>query len=322
MDKKLFCFLDVLGFSSLVSNDEYEVSDIFNRLQLISDVAITDQKIREARKTSLEVSNPNCKIELSGLENYQWGSDSMFAYGNSDNCDLCIFQIAHFIYESLQQSITYFPKLKKEIPLLLLRGGIALGEVNAIQMPAIFNKKIHHTINVFGKAVLKATSYEKQIKGPRVFLDDIVYSHLYDQKAKELIIHPYDISREDMYELLWPMIAFSEKNLIEYKSTDELNILNELLGIAAYYFDIYKSKKGRSRDHFDEFVCLILRSAKQFYTIHNRLDLLNDYIEELNSPSISVPIFHKNCSIPRYAWTECFKIYVINMFKKIVCSSC
>lgn len=319
MCEKLFCFLDVLGFSSLVSNDEYEVGDIFNRLELISNVAIGDQKIRENRNIPNDISNPAIKMELSGFENYQWGSDSMFAYGDSANCDLCILQIAHFIYASLQQSIRYFPKPRKKIPLLLLRGGIALGEVNSVPMTAIFNKELHHTINVFGKAALKVTCYEKSIKGPRVFLDNLVYSHLSDN-VREYVVHPYDLPQVNVYELLWPMIAFNKENLVSYKSTNELNVLDEFLGIAEYHFEHYKSKKDRGRLHFDEFVYLILRSAKRFYSTYNHLDLLNDYMDKLNIQSIDVPMPYDDYCRPRCCWTKDFNTYVNDMFKQIIYS--
>lgn len=320
MDEKLFCFLDVLGFSSLVNGDEYEVGDIFNRLYLISYVAMIDQKIRESRNIPSNISNPALKMELSGFENYQWGSDSMFAYGDCKDCDLFISQIAHFIYASFQQHIEYFSNLnfsnlKKKVPLLLLRGGIALGEVNSVQMSAIFNKTPSHTVNVFGKAVLKAISYEKKIKGPRVFFDDAVHSKLCNSDTKEFVVHPYDIPNDEIYELLWPMIAFQKDNLIKHKATNELDALDKLLGTAAYHFETYKSKSDHEKSHIDELVCLILRSAKQFYRVCDRLDLLYGYVEDLKTPNC-VPNMGNICPVCKVNWDIEFRQYVINMFKR------
>ncbi len=315
MAEKLFCFLDVLGFSSLVNGDEYEVSDIFDRLHLISYVAMIDQKIRESRNIPSNISKPALKMELSGFENYQWGSDSMFAYGDCKDCDLFISQIAHFICASFQQHIEYFSDLKKKVPLLLLRGGIALGEVNTVQMSAIFNKTPNYTVNVFGKAVLKAISYEKKIKGPRVFFDDAVHSKLCNSETKDFVVHPYDIPNDGIYELLWPIIAFQKDNLIKHKATNELDALDKLLGTAAYHFETYKSKSDHEKSHFDELVCLILRSAKQFYRVCDRLDLLYGYVEDLKTPNC-VPNMGNICPVYKVNWDIEFRQYVINMFER------
>ena len=174
----------------------------------------------------------------------------------------------------------------------LFRGGIAYGEVEVVQTPAIFNKKKTCIHNVIGPSVVQAVRLEQSgLSGPRILCDHEFVRHL-QRPARNYI------RREgNAWELLWPGFNYFEDDddkLESYK-------LKELFDPAFYLWQYFSGKPPER--HYQAFLELIVRSHLAFAEPASCPELVNEYLYKTLNESgfeLCTSVLNSQLVFPRY----------------------
>lgn len=253
----LVSFMDLLGFSHLLKNNEETAVD---------NLTVFNETIKERIIDRYVIESQNEKID-SFIEKYSTTtfnymisvSDSLII-GSKDSPDLFISQLANYVSSTFMSSSKFFrkafsdinkvenrdwvsvefgmPRYHKAFP-ILFRGGISAGD-QVCFFPEYFisNSDIkRQALNVTGATYLKAVDLEKAGKGPRLFCD----SSVVDMLSNKSMIRKVD-SQKNIYEIIWTIEGCEASD----KSSDPWNnaqkrVDETLLLPAIHLYNYYKN---------------------------------------------------------------------------------
>lgn len=266
MNDNVIVFLDVLGFSQYVKQNNQDAMEILNSIQRVIEANKANE--RKARQYHDEtVKKLVTRHSLSSFQSLVSISDSIFVTG--ENANKLLDQVATFLCCCFQWQ---FSEHKNSGIPCIFRGGIAVGEI--FQYPSKDLIRCNRGLETFeknnfcGNAVVTAVRLEEQGKGqgPNLFLDDTFIREL-DDKHKKLIAKIIINGKSTCY-FLWPAYFVFEDNNFDNK----LKNIELFLNMVLYYYKKYKDSKVNNI--YLEFLKLSLQA---FHIV-----LLNDknYTEE------------------------------------------
>ena len=232
MSEKFICYMDVLGFSNYVTeNDRCDYAlDILNNVNLILKTRIVDYEIMKKEGYDTKLDALVKRTSVDSFEDYIALSDSIFI-ASSNNCDLFVMQISTFLSEcyllradqyrkpenmekpECVKVQKYDFKQRKFVPTeymwypILFRGGISYGEVAYGENYCLHNgRKPGRTLNLVGKGVVTAVNLEKCGKGPHLYIDDNILKKMSDG------IRKFVVKRHDAMYILCPVFHYIWEN--------------------------------------------------------------------------------------------------------------
>lgn len=296
MEKRIFAFLDLLGFSEYTLTDQEAALQLLYNYQAILNMKISDQQLHPANSYShkrLSVLADNCGID--SFQDFLPCSDSIFI--TSQNADKFVKQISCFLFECFNftsyaykegksekeitkvtikdfnyekdKKLNIFEKQENWYP-VLFRGGITFNEVIFLPMTSIMNYVQKQTNNPFGKALVQAVGLEKADKGPRLFCDK-EFVQLIGSKVKHFILPLKD---GNIFEILWPMIIYVDDN----ECDKELTEFNNLFIPAANLWEAFNHLDRAM--HYYKFVKLIVLSSLKYFKYRGCLPLARNFISQ------------------------------------------
>lgn len=304
-------FLDMLGFSSTVSQDPGDATAMLANYDIVVNQKESDIKSHPLDSYPEGLRHLAEMTSLSAVKYFLPFSDSI-AMASSDIGAL-IPQVARFVLECFDLCAHDYknpfdhanPKLK-QIPSIehnengeliakriivnnspvLFRGGISFGEVYERNLFAKTNGENSKNVILFGKAIVDAVNLEKcGLKGPRIFISkqDVEKisrnsdAHKYLRKTPE---------NEEIYEVLWP----ATKYITENRAKDEIVNFNTMF-IPAY--NLWKPYIGSDISiHYEKFIRLIIVSTIQLFDkVWDKKEYATDYIRNTIQREVGSKMF-------------------------------
>lgn len=281
MTTKSLAYLDFLGFSNIVENEDFSYANEFLQTpNIIIGIAMWEQKHKESKAYAEECLQKIAKKnQVDSFEDFLALSDSIFIVSSEAN--IFIEQLSSFLYRCFIYNKFYYPSKKlrhpkqKHYPPVFFRGGISFGEVNFSEMIAIENgKNQKRTRNIIGKAVIQAVQLEKQGKslGARISIEQGFYEKL-DDEHKNFVY----TDAHGKY-LLWPAFIINQNSCINAERNSAKDFLDELFKMYKYY-----ENKGKMYEkvvvNYLETIKMALNSFKQafitWYGQDLRIEILN-----------------------------------------------
>lgn len=259
--EKLCCYLDLIGFKSAVEKDSEIAFELLNNYQGVLEISKIVNQIFDATK-------------YSSFEDFIPMSDSLFITGI--NPDSFIKDISEFLVDCY-----LFDAQNGETQKTLFKGAISFGEIETFTQNCLIDKSIVKQKNILGKGIDSSVSlYEnhKNDKGPRIFIDSIVY-----EKLSKEIKEAYLFSNGNIKELLWPYCQFDNKN--------EFNCLITKYSIEFLRTSIEQYKKNRLEkwsSYYSEFVKLVLNAGMQAAKNRNSYNEMKDIFTTVLNDEINI----------------------------------
>jgi hypothetical protein len=222
---RLTCFIDVLGFKSVIENslsDPKITDELFELISELQPKNITDAIYKAIPhfsftdgKTAVNPSDPKTTSEIWPIEITQF-SDSFVLSCPSDNYGSCVLLIeAIFLLHFM-----FYRRLG-----LLVRGGLTVGSL------------VHHSNSVvFGPALNEAYRLESKMAiYPRVIVDKKKFDELNEILRKHQLLSFF--SEEDDF------FTINLTTLTKWHRTEKMISLQEIVDFS------YQSKKHHSNNH-------------------------------------------------------------------------
>ncbi len=252
---KCVAFLDLLGFSNLVTNEGIEIgASLLESLNVVASFALHEAQTNPANSYRDEtIKDIALKNQLNSFESFFALSDSIFIV--SSDANLFIEQLSSFLYSCYLYNSLYFPYKKHSAEIhypTLFRGGITFGEIKHQNMICINNDNVGKSYNVFGKAIVEAVSLEKNFKshvaGAKIFISKDFYNEL-NLEHKKFI---FKDENDDMF-LLWPSYMVNKGSNAEIEWDSQVsNFLNSLVEMMNFY--ISKDNKEIASKYLDTII--------------------------------------------------------------------
>jgi hypothetical protein len=242
-------FLDVLGFSNAVEQDEVSASEI---LQTAAYVLSSHSMQSLSKNNNKYLDVLSIRRSTTSFIHFLPLSDSIFIVSNDIKIfiqQLSSFLIACYLftahnfsnpknesdpttvimkkmYFDINKNIQIIPEEVKSFP-IIFRGGIGYGKITAIDSFCIIDGEKQKTKNVVGKQVVKAISLEKNSgKGPKIFISNAVYNNL-DKINKRFC----EKISDEVYSYNWLVYAYIEQNNYESEWTTFTEITNSAISL-------------------------------------------------------------------------------------------
>jgi hypothetical protein len=276
MNQTAIAFLDILGFSHFTNTDIPATIDLLSNYNTIINQQVNDQHIHP------ELITISPKMCSDSFETFLPFSDSIFI--TSNNPDLFVQQISHFLYESFhlagynfENPINNQNPLEIEIPEiyksqnnkiesrksitslfpLLFRGGISFGDITFLSMNSIFKDKLLQVPNLTGVALVEAVGLEKNSgKGPRIFCKSKFIEKLSSDVKQKYISQ---VNPDGLFEILWPVTIFNDKNSCDDEILEFHKFYNPALNLWKYF------ENSLVNEHYEEFLKLIIKSTLFYF---------------------------------------------------------
>lgn len=272
-------YLDGIGFSNLVQNNEIEANLFLKSIYDIIETSIKDTiccPSKQYPNSLRDIASRNYVDEINYLQPF---SDSIFF--QSPNTDLLVRQVAQFMCNCFERSykqtiLNETPKDKEERmnrrP-IIFKCGIAYGDIEIIEAPVIYGEKIYRNYSntLLGIPVVKAVRLEenKKIVGPRLVFKNDIFNKLELNTQKFCRKLPVD-GETDLYEFLWPVYLFLEQTLspeLNYQEYDKMK--PALKKTLLFWQKHYKLNENKIADKYFSLIELIIDSTILFFKIHN-----------------------------------------------------
>jgi len=296
MEKSIFAFLDLLGFSNYVSIDIGGAVSLLNDYHLILSSKLYDNEVSPCESYGKEkLKNIAQDNYVNSFDNFIPFSDSIFI--TSRNPDLFLKQICNFLTESfLINSYEYrSDNNEKEITRVeikefsinrgsginitnntvnwfpvLFRGGITYGEIIPAEMTCIRNSTHLKIPSIIGKVVVEAVKLEKTDKGPRLFCNKIFVDNL-SNETKHFIL---PLNNPDLFEILWPMSNYIDSNDCKVEINSFMNLFIPALNLwkAFNHLDF--------GTHYYKFIKLVVISTIKYFEYRKYSAEVEKYIAE------------------------------------------
>ena len=292
MEDKVVIYLDLLGFSNFVNEDQDGAVEI---LRNFHDVLRIRRRFEQNQPAS---SMPDGQLKILAERNASDSfvhlipmSDSMFIV--SEQPDKVVEQLSTFLsncflyvaanYDSptnvIQQPFTdvrvtasgnverrhgrenWYP--------ILFRGGISFGKLDVIENEGISYGQEVPFPNVVGQAVVRAVELEQiGLPGPRILVDGNFVEQLRRPVTK------YLRRRGQVWELLWPGFKYLEDD----DERSQSYVFGELFSPAWILWKHYFGQ--RPERHYRAFLELIVRSHLAFAESASNPDLVNEFLNQ------------------------------------------
>ena len=311
-NKLYVVFLDLLGFSWILENNEETALHCLDSIQLILKTKYQDSITHPYDSYSdKNVSDFALKSEISSFSHMINISDSLII-ASSDHqnfipqlCNFLSTTYFEYVTKSFRQPFSdintvenlkiykSYPKSDKHyhpkaFP-ILFKGGLSFGEeINFFERLGFNEHNQCSTLSVSGRTYLKAVKLEKAGKGPRIFCSKESIESL-----KGDCLNSVRKIDEQTYEIIWTYYAFETGSRSSDKNTNIEEGLGKLLPPAInlynYYASLYDASKADNEQelcHYRELIKLICRGACQ-YARTNEIDItsiinyLNNQIKNL-----------------------------------------
>ena len=293
-------YLDLLGFRDHVGEDYEAATDLLSNFHDVLETRRRNERLQPLSSLSEGPVKRLAERHASDSFNYFIPmSDSVFIL--SEDPDRVAAQLSTFLLESFlfvahaydSSNVIQQPVTDMHITELgtverhscqenwyppLFRGGIAYGEVEVVQTPAIFNGKQACIHNVIGPSVVQAVSLEQSgLSGPRILCDHEFVRHL-QRPARNYI------RREgNAWELLWPGFNYFEDDDDELESYK----LKKLFDPAFYLWQYFSGKPPER--HYQAFLELTVRSHLAFAESASDPELVKKYLcQTLNKAGLEL----------------------------------
>lgn len=280
---KAVAFLDLLGFSNTVTRSAEEALSMLHSYNSILHFGIVDSQLHPSSGYIQELQDLAKRNSMESFIDFLPFSDSIFI--TSENCSDFLSQLGSFLEKSFHLTSRFYayPENKQDpiethsigvtddgkggltvvkklcrIPPALFRGGVAYGEVNAINPISLIEGNRTKGYILVGEAVVKAVGMEKTVKGPRIVFGQDVYEQLDAQVRLYTRSLPEDSS---LFELLWPGMSFILENPLE----NEFSHFADMFTPAYNLWFYYKNDKAVSVQ-YERFIELIVASTLKLYS--------------------------------------------------------
>ncbi len=281
--EKIVCFLDLLGFSSLMKTNIDMAEANMRCMQEAIKNEFFDSKAVE--KNGIDHKGIACSEDIKKIadkkvkeslittfEKIFTMSDSIVLVARKNDMALFVQQICHFVAKLTRHSLNNEGQFarRSEVYPLLFRGGFGIGKVNvANNVISIENGKLKNEgFNIFGMAYLEAVKYEGTAPGPRIFCDKIFAENLRNQLSdheKAVVSKVTDAyeDKQDMYEIVWPYYAIE---------TDHFTLSNPDEDCDAVGINVKRAEK-KLKKPVEEL------TRKEFYTMQHKVQLLMEQMQ-------------------------------------------
>jgi hypothetical protein len=289
-------YMDGIGFSNLVQNDENEANLFLKSIYDIIETSIKDTiccPLEQYPNSLRDIASRNYVDEINYLQPF---SDSIFF--QSPNTDLLVRQVAQFMCNCFKSSYTQTilnetpeeaEKRKNRRP-ILFKCGIAYGDIDIIKAPVIYGEKLfnNYSNTLLGIPVVKAVRLEenKNIIGPRLVFKKDIFDKLCP--ATQIFCRELEVNGEpDIYEYLWPVYLFLEQTLSPELNYQEYDKMEPALKKALLFWQKhFKLNENKIADKYFALIDLIIDSTILFFKIHNHAETgcknaINTFINNL-----------------------------------------
>ncbi|MCM1326485.1 MAG: hypothetical protein NC094_04755 [Bacteroidales bacterium] len=306
----IVAFLDLLGFSSLLKENEETALDNLNAVNDAIRTRITDRRVVCSPSTSDSGGDSNAeKWALTSFNQMISFSDSLVLGG--DDANAFVSHLANFVaYMYIKRSEPFrkpiyninnittnqnvdvlghgFFRCHQAAP-IFFRGGVSVGDqIRFFDGHNIKDSEVSQSRNVTGNTYLNAVKLEKSGKGPRLFCDHSVVDALSDKSVKDMIKRVK--GETEIFEIVWTMEGCSEgcsiqgNRVEEWKNVCE-SINTTMLPPAINLYRYYQGD-GDLKEQYEELLKLVCCGIVKYADIkcnraNDAIDLINQKLQNI-----------------------------------------
>lgn len=280
---KAVAFLDLLGFSSAVKKDTNEAMAMLQSYNSILHFGLIEKELHPSSGYEPILQELAKRNSTESFDDFLPFSDSIFI--TSENCSDFLLQLGSFLHKSFHFTAHFYAHpvnsqdpletqsigveedghggykvvdSKTRIPPALFRGGVAFGDVSAVNPATLINKSRTNGYILVGDAVVNAVGLEKKVKGPRIVFGQNVFEQLNETARLYTRSLPED---SNLYELLWPGMSY----ILENDMRNEFNHFTDMFFPVYNLWSYYKGDEVVSVQ-YERFIELIVASALKLYS--------------------------------------------------------
>lgn len=292
MKKYAVIYLDLLGFKSFLKEDSEAALDMLRDFHEV--LKERQQRVRLQPPSEIAEGQLKSLAEQNVSDSFKYllpMSDSVFILSEEPDkavAQLSTFLAAIFLFRGYVYSmpdssnvlsqrvaniyVDEYEKIKRNYcwenwyP-VLFRGGISYGDVEVVQIPAIYNGGEITIPNVVGQGVAQAVNLEQRgLPGPRILCDREFVDQLRGPATK------YLRKEGDAWELLWPAFKY-------FEGDDERDRSYKLSDLFYPALALWRHYSGRMPEkHYRAFLELVVRSHLAFAQYTSDSELANEYL--------------------------------------------
>ena len=201
MDKAV-AYIDLLGFSNFVRQSLPDAMMAITNFNTIISELIFEKKVHPSSGYIPCLQGLAMRSSIEAVDDFLSFSDSVFL--TSQRCCDFVKQLGSFVRRSFLIEANYYmhpidptdptkieipnlfggPSQETHVPPTLFRGGLSFGEVQNMTPTGIVSGQEVQMNTIAGIAVVNAVGLEGEVKGPRLVMDESLYSQL-DADAKQ-----------------------------------------------------------------------------------------------------------------------------------------